>query len=274
MGSSPQESVEYFRDVISKSPEVSIPVAAIKALTRYIEKSRASTMLEFTKELEMATMALKEATSFCISVCAGLELFQRFATRLGSDGFEGFDTYKRRLADKANVFCERSSGCREKICHLAMEFIQDGCTILMHSYSRVVMTLLLRAAASNKRFKVLVTEARPNSKGYQAARTLQQNDIPADVILDSAVGHYMGKVDMVLSGAEGVVENGGIVNQVKCLFIICRLERTWLPSWPRPPGSPFTRWLRATSLCAASPWTSTTCQAQCRGTACSPTRTR
>jgi translation initiation factor eIF-2B subunit alpha len=84
----------------------------------------------------------------------------------------------------------------------------------MHSYSRVVMTLLLRAAACNKRFTVLVTEARPNSRGYDAAKTLQQNDIPATVILDSAIGYYMGKVDMVLSGGEGVVENGGIVNQI------------------------------------------------------------
>lgn len=153
---SPTEAIDYFREIITKCPEVSIPVAAIKALTKYIEKSRASTMLEFTKELETATVSLKEATFYCISVCAGLELFQRFATRLGSDGFEGFDNYKRRLADKANVFCERSSGCREKICQLAMEFIQDGCTIMMHSYSRVVMTLLLRAAASNKRFTVYV----------------------------------------------------------------------------------------------------------------------
>src|SRR5258708_36771816 len=173
-----KDSLNYFREIIKRCPEVSIPVAAIKALTKHIEKSQATTMQEFTKELEIATKTIKEATSYCISVCAGLELFQRFATRLGSDGFEGFDIYRKRLADKANVFCERSSHCKEKICQLAMEFIHDGCTILMHSYSRGGMTFLLRAAASNKRFKVLVKEARPNSRGYDVAKTLQRKYIP------------------------------------------------------------------------------------------------
>lgn len=208
------DTVTYFRDVLTKSPEVSVPVAAIKALTRHIEQSKSSTMQEFTKELNACTLAIKTATQQCISVCAGCELFERFATRSGFDGLEDFETFKRRLADKARAFCERSSQCRERICALALEFIQDGSTVLMHSYSRVVMTLLLRAAASNKRFTVLVTESRPNSRGYAAARTLQQNDIPAKVILDSAIGYYMGTADLVLSGAEGVVENGGIVNQI------------------------------------------------------------
>lgn len=38
--------------------------------------------------------------------------------------------------------------------------------------------------------------------------------IPVTVILDSAAGYYMERVDMVLLGAEGVVESGGIVNKV------------------------------------------------------------
>lgn len=96
-----------------------------------------------------------------------------------------------------------------------MDFIQDNTTVMIHSYSRVVMMLLLKAAALNRRFRVLVTEARPTSRGYQAAQNLRKNGIPTTVILDAAVGHYIEKVDMVLVGAEGVVENGGIINQVR-----------------------------------------------------------
>ncbi len=39
-------------------------------------------------------------------------------------------------------------------------------------------------------------------------------DIPAQMILDAAVGYFIEKVDMVLVGAEGVVENGGLINQI------------------------------------------------------------
>eukprot|EP01034_Spumella_vulgaris_P022583 gene22583-28716_t len=38
--------------------------------------------------------------------------------------------------------------------------------------------------------------------------------IPTRVVLDSAAGVEMEKVDMCLVGAEGVMENGGIINKV------------------------------------------------------------
>lgn len=117
--------------------------------------------------------------------------------------------------ERAKLFAQRSLQCRERIAELALDFIQDGVTILIHSHSRVVMQLLLWAAAQqNRRFRVYVTEGRPTGKGHQAAQLLNEHGIPATLILDAAVGFYMGKVDMVLVGAEGVVENGGVINQV------------------------------------------------------------
>ncbi len=38
--------------------------------------------------------------------------------------------------------------------------------------------------------------------------------IPVTLILDSGVAYMMEKVDMVLVGAEGVVESGGIINML------------------------------------------------------------
>lgn len=38
--------------------------------------------------------------------------------------------------------------------------------------------------------------------------------IPATIILDTAVGYVIDKVDAVFVGAEGVVENGGLINAV------------------------------------------------------------
>ena len=104
--------------------------------------------------------------------------------------------------------------CRETIADIALDFIQDGSRILIHSFSRVVMALLLKAAQQNRRFSVFVTEARPTSKGFKSAQILRQHGVPTTVLLDCAVGYYMERIDMVLVGAEGVVENGGIINQV------------------------------------------------------------
>jgi translation initiation factor eIF-2B subunit alpha len=76
------------------------------------------------------------------------------------------------------------------------------------------MTLLMNAAQANKRFKVYLTESRGSRGGYRALKVLQDEKIPVQMILDSAVGYIIEKCDIVLVGAEGVVESGGIINQV------------------------------------------------------------
>lgn len=43
---------------------------------------------------------------------------------------------------------------------------------------------------------------------------LKALDIPCTLILDSAVGYIMERVNMVMVGAECVVESGGIINKV------------------------------------------------------------
>lgn len=45
-------------------------------------------------------------------------------------------------------------------------------------------------------------------------KELEASNIPCTVILDSAVGYIMESIDMVMVGAEGVVESGGIINKV------------------------------------------------------------
>jgi translation initiation factor eIF-2B subunit alpha len=102
---------------------------------------------------------------------------------------------------------------RDRISHVAADFVRDGMLIMVHAYSRVVMALLGQAART-KRFRVLVTEAKPTLKGFKAAQELRELGIPAEVIYDAAIGHYMKGVNMVLVGAEGIVENGGLINQV------------------------------------------------------------
>jgi len=58
-----------------------------------------------------------------------------------------------------------------------------------------------------------VTEGRPGNEGAVTAKVFRDAGIPCKIILDCAVGTIMEQVDMCLCGAEGVMENGGIVNK-------------------------------------------------------------
>lgn len=118
--------------------------------------------------------------------------------------------------------------------------------MLVHGISRVVTAVLLRAAQDTY-FNVIVTEGRPNKAirypfkscssatknvvmqfcnvikcifmfyslcSIEYAQSLMQAGIPVRMVADSSVGFYMESVNMCVVGAEGVMENGGIINKI------------------------------------------------------------
>jgi translation initiation factor eIF-2B subunit alpha len=139
---------------------------------------------------------------------------------------QNLDEWKAKILARGERFVAEAHLRREKIGQIGLKFIKNDTTILIHSYSRVVMHLLQKAAESGIQFNVLVTESRPSAAGFvfhlfnalysreRVLAELQSLDIPTQIILDAAVGYYIEKVDMILVGAEGVVESGGIINQI------------------------------------------------------------
>uniref|UniRef100_A0A673YVJ9 Translation initiation factor eIF2B subunit alpha n=1 Tax=Salmo trutta TaxID=8032 RepID=A0A673YVJ9_SALTR len=121
---------------------------------------------------------------------------------------------KKVMEERGELFLEKISLSRTKVAKLCHTFIKDGAKILTHSSSRVVLRVLEKAAAEKKRFTVYVTESQPDTAGKQMADALRRLNVPVTVVLDAAVGYVLEKVDLVIVGAEGVVESGGIINKI------------------------------------------------------------
>ncbi|XP_069817025.1 translation initiation factor eIF2B subunit alpha isoform X2 [Dendropsophus ebraccatus] len=149
-----------------------------------------------------------------VAVSSGGELFLRFITLTSELEHSNYALCKERMSERGELFLKRISLSRDKITKLCCPFIKDGAKILTHAYSRVVLKVLEEAAAANKRFSVYVTESQPDLSGRNMAKALQNINVPVTVILDAAVGYIMEKVDLVIVGAEGVVESGGIINKI------------------------------------------------------------
>ncbi|KAG9302783.1 hypothetical protein G9A89_009560 [Geosiphon pyriformis] len=205
--------VACYRKFLKENENISMPVAAIEALIELIKHSKAATISEFMESLKDASQELKASTKNSISLSAGTDLFLRFVTRTSHD-VTNLGACKEQLINSGKVLVEKSAAVRHKVAELGVQFIKDDAVILIHAYSRVVMLLLQLAARKNKRFKVYVTESRPTSLGVRSAKILRKAGIPATVILDTAVGYVIDKVDAVFVGAEGVVENGGLINAI------------------------------------------------------------
>ncbi|XP_008421541.1 translation initiation factor eIF2B subunit alpha isoform X1 [Poecilia reticulata] len=207
-----EELVEYFRAQMRKDPDMASAVAAIRTLLEFLKRDKGETILGLRESLTWATACLKGEDS-SVAVSSGGELFLRFIS-LTSLEHQDLSRCKKVMEERGELFLEKISMSRNKVAKLCHTFIKDGAKILTHSYSRVVLRVLEKAAAEKKRFSVYVTESQPDAAGRQMAEALKKLNVPVTVVLDAAVGYVLEKVDLVIVGAEGVVESGGIINKI------------------------------------------------------------
>ncbi|NXO05450.1 EI2BA factor, partial [Rhinopomastus cyanomelas] len=210
--------IETFRAQLRDDPDVASAVAAIRALLGFLKRDRGETIQGLRSSLLAAIDTLSRVDS-SVAVSSGGELFLRFIS-LTSLEYSDYSKCKEIMIERGEIFLRKVSLSRNKIAKLCHPFIRDGARILTHAYSRVVLRVLEAAVESKKRFSVYVTESQPDEAGQvliylqKMAKALRKLNIPVTVILDAAVGYIMEKVDLVLVGAEGVVESGGIINKV------------------------------------------------------------
>ncbi|NWZ50823.1 EI2BA factor, partial [Haliaeetus albicilla] len=210
--------IETFRAQLRDDPDVASAVVAIRVLLGFLKQDRGETIQGLRSSLLAAIDTLSRVDS-SVAVSSGGELFLRFIS-LTSLEYSDYSKCKEIMIERGEIFLRKVSLSRNKIAKLCHPFIRDGAQILTHAYSRVVLRVLEAAVESKKRFSVYVTESQPDQAGQvlvnlqKMAKALRKLNIPVTVILDAAVGYIMEKVDLVLVGAEGVVESGGIINKI------------------------------------------------------------
>ncbi|NWT09420.1 EI2BA factor, partial [Vireo altiloquus] len=205
--------IETFRAQLRNDPDVASAVAAIRALLDFLKQDRGETIQGLRNSLRHAIDTLSRVDS-SVAVSSGGELFLRFIS-LTSLEYSDYSKCKEIMIERGEIFLRKVSLSRNKIAKLCHPFIRDGARILTHAYSRVVLRVLEAAVEAKKRFSVYVTESQPDQAGQVFINLVFiLLNIPVTVILDAAVGYIMEKVDLVLVGAEGVVESGGIINKI------------------------------------------------------------
>ena len=224
-----------------------MPVAAIEALVLCLSSHPSTTISETLDLLHAATRTLKAHIPNPISLSAGTDLFQRYlvtqlhqskpsgARSASSSGYLGlggdFNAVRQHLLSNGRLFVERAKASRQRIAGFGRHFIRDGRTVLTNGGSRVVGAVLRSAAEGDAkngvgavRFRVVYVmggaEEVPSAKddveleGTKTVKALRALGVPVATIPESAVAYALGKVDMMIVGAEGVVENGGIISRL------------------------------------------------------------
>ncbi|KAI4165472.1 MAG: hypothetical protein LQ342_000882 [Letrouitia transgressa] len=129
-----------------------------------------------------------------------------------------FHAIRHHLLTNGRLFVDRAKEARGSIAAVARRFVRDGCTVLTSGGSRVVSAVLSAASDAGVRFRVVYVQSpvpRPSHRaGPSLVRDLRRKGVPVAAIGEAAVAYAMGKVDLVIVGAEGVVENGGVINRI------------------------------------------------------------
>ncbi|KFZ14206.1 hypothetical protein V501_03345 [Pseudogymnoascus sp. VKM F-4519 (FW-2642)] len=219
----PFDIVQTYHHLLTSDPDLTMPVAAIEALIQLLQHSHSTTVFETLDLLAAQSKLLQSRVRNPIGLSAGTDLFQRYMiSSLRASGERSFDAVRAHLLANGRVFVSRAKAARERIAGHAGGLVRDGCTVLTHGGSRVVSAVLARAAEAGKgggtvRFKVIYVDSGNGvgaGESRDIVRKLRAKGVPVAVIGEGAVGYAMGMVDLVIVGAEGVVENGGVISRM------------------------------------------------------------
>ncbi len=125
---------------------------------------------------------------------------------------------KLKTIDRLVKFLETADAKFEKT---GRNFIKDGSAIMTHCHSGEALSLIKGAWKSGKKISMIATETEPLQQGIRTARELASEKIPVTLIVDSAMGHFIKDVDMIVIGADAIrfVEPRGLVNKVGTLLL-------------------------------------------------------
>ncbi|ORY63131.1 initiation factor 2 subunit family protein [Pseudomassariella vexata] len=207
-----------------------MPIAAIEALIEVLGQSQVATVAETIDLVETQSAKLQCAVTNSIALSHGTHLFRQYLVMsLKQPGPEGketstqknFDIVRQHLLRNGRLFAQRAKNARERIAVNGRRHIHDGETILTYGGSRVVGTLLGRAAEKHDfghfvddpiRFKVIYAiDPALETESNKVIAALRAKGVPVATIPATAVSYAMSKVDMVIVGADAVTANGGII---------------------------------------------------------------
>jgi translation initiation factor eIF-2B subunit alpha len=245
--------ISTYTNLLATDPSITMPIAAIRALLRSLESHPTTTAAETLQYLSSQVAILTASQPNHLSLSAGTDLFQRYIVwsmeRQG--GTSDFSVVRERLLASGAELAQIAAKSRAMVARVGKDLVREDSTVLTLGGSRVVGALLAAAAAHATgpvRFRVLYVLPEPGSssekpEGGDIAGMLREKGIPTATVPINSVSHLMGerRVDLVIVGAEAVVENGGAVSRMGTSLIAWAAKERGIPFYVAAESQKFVR---------------------------------
>ncbi|GAB6135488.1 translation initiation factor eIF-2B alpha/beta/delta subunit family protein [Thermococcus prieurii] len=117
------------------------------------------------------------------------------------------------VKSRAEEFLRLIDEAKKTIGNIGSELIEDGDTVITHSFSSAVFEILRTAKAKGVNFNVILTESAPDYEGIALASALEREGISFEVITDAQLGLFARNATIALVGADNVTRDGAVVNK-------------------------------------------------------------
>jgi ribose 1,5-bisphosphate isomerase len=125
---------------------------------------------------------------------------------------------KEVIQKKGREFSQITEKTKEAIARNGVKLIQSSSVVFTHCHSSSVEGVLKKAKEGGNKFEVINTETRPLFQGRITAKNLLKSGIPVTMIVDSAgasfLSWYPKKIDVLMVGADAVLQDGSTVNKI------------------------------------------------------------
>jgi len=181
----------------------------IKIATEHSQVGTPEEFLVEQKEIGRRLMSARPAMAPVSNVVS--RLLNTIAAK--SKGMD-LESISKLTASVADEIIKDSQRATVQIAQYGTQLINDGDTIMTHSYSATVMAVLKKAFSRHGNIEVTVTRSGSGRTGEIIAQELGPCGIPITFIDDAAMGLYVSTVNKVMVGADRVCADGKIVNGI------------------------------------------------------------
>jgi len=238
------ETAEAIRSMVVRgAPAIGCAAAfgiALEALRQQHRSGR-----EFDAAMESAFNTLAASRPTAVNLFWALD---RMRAVLAASNRGDSKSATARLVDAALEVFRADVETNRAIGRAGAALVPDGARVLTHCNAGALATaghgtalgVVRSARDAGKRISVIASETRPYLQGARlTAWELIQEKIPVTLIADNMAGHLMrlGKVDLVLVGADRIAANGDVANKIGTYTLAVLAERHRIPFYVAAPLS-------------------------------------
>lgn len=141
------------------------------------------------------------------------------------------EEFKRLVAEHSQKILEQAEDAAEDASRNTAHILPEDGIVLTHSYSSTVYRALELGFKSGKAFQVYATESYPGMEGERLAEDLIALGVQVKLIADSAVNSIIPHLNLVLVGADSVLQDGSLIHKIRTRNIAIAAKRQGIPVW-------------------------------------------